>query len=74
MIGAPDATPMLALGNGRWVNEVMLPPGRYEYLFFVDREWKCDPAAPEQVPNLFGTHNSVLEVPRFAPPTKEPEP
>lgn len=58
----PDATPMLALGEGRWVKELMLPPGRYEYLFVVDGEWRPDPAATEQVFNAFGTRNSVLEV------------
>ncbi len=59
----PNATPMLALGAGRWVKELMLPPGRYEYLFVVDGEWRTDPAAAEQVLNTFGTRNSVLEVP-----------
>ena len=58
----PDATSMLALGEGRWVKELMLPPGRYEYLFVVDGEWRPDPAAAEQVFNAFGTRNSVLEV------------
>lgn len=56
------ATPLRALGEGRWVKELMLPPGRYEYLFVVDGEWRPDPAAAEQVFNAFGTRNSVLEV------------
>jgi 1,4-alpha-glucan branching enzyme len=70
----PDATPMLALGDGRWGKELMLPPGRYEYLFLVDGEWESDPTAPEQVPNPYGTHNSVLDVPGPAPATKGAEP
>jgi 1,4-alpha-glucan branching enzyme len=63
----PDAAPMLSLGDGRWVKELMLPPGRYEYLFVVDGEWRPDPAAVEQVLNAFGTRNSVLEVPASSP-------
>jgi 1,4-alpha-glucan branching enzyme len=70
----PDATPMLALGDGRWVKELMLPPSRYEYLLFVDGECQCDPAAAEQVPNPYGTRNSVLEVPGPAPAKKAPGP
>lgn len=70
----PNATPMLAMGDGRWVKELILPPGRYEYLLVVDGEWKCDPATAQQVPNPYGTTNSVLEVPGTSPTTKVPEP
>lgn len=69
----PAATPMLALGEGRWVKELVLPPGRYEYRLVVDGEWKSDPTA-EQAPNPFGTTNSVLVVPEPAPASKAPEP
>lgn len=58
----PSATPMIALGNGRWAKELVLPPGRYEYRLVVDGEWMSDPAAPEQVPNPHGSSNSVLTV------------
>ena len=70
----PEATSMVAMGAGRWVKELMLPPGRYEYLLVVDGQWKCDPAAADQVPNPYGTRNSVLEVPGSPPATKGPEP
>ena len=58
----PAATTMLSLGGGRGVRELVLPPGRYEYRLVVDGEWRCDPCAAGQVPNPFGTQNSVLEV------------
>lgn len=58
----PTATPMIALGDGRWAKELALPPGRYEYRLVVDGEWISDPAAPEQAPNPHGSCNSVLEV------------
>jgi 1,4-alpha-glucan branching enzyme len=54
MIGNPDA--------GLWEKRLTLPPGRYEYKFFVDGNWLHDPDAMENVPNQFGTLNSVLEV------------
>lgn len=56
------ATPLLATGGGHWMKELMLPPGRYEYLFVVDGEWRPDPGAAEQVLNPYGTYNSVLAV------------
>jgi 1,4-alpha-glucan branching enzyme len=58
----PAATPMLHLSHDRWVKELSLPPGRYEYQLVVDGKWVCDPAA-EKIPNPFGGCNSVLIVP-----------
>lgn len=54
MIGNPDA--------GLWEKRLTLPPGRYEYKFFVDGNWIHDPDASKNVPNRFGTLNSVVEV------------
>jgi 1,4-alpha-glucan branching enzyme len=49
-----------ATGNGSWVTELAIGPGRYEYLFVVDGQWTADPNAKESVPNPFGGQNSVL--------------
>jgi 1,4-alpha-glucan branching enzyme len=38
-----------------------LPPGRYEYKFIVDGEWRTDPDAGS-APNEFGGENSVIWV------------
>jgi len=38
-----------------------LPPGRYEYKFIVDGEWREDPKA-ESVPNEFGSRNSIITI------------
>ena len=54
MIRRPD--------NGRWQKRLTLPPGRYQYKFIVDGEWLHDPEAFENVPNQYGSLNSVLEV------------
>ena len=58
----PSATPLIALGEGRWRKELTLPPGRYEYRLVVDGQWVDDPAAKETVPNSFGGVNAALEI------------
>lgn len=57
----PNVTPMIAVANGKWVKELSLAPGRYEYRFIVDGEWTNDPKT-EQAPNEHGSFNSVLIV------------
>ncbi len=52
----PSTIPMTDLGGGRWVKELVLQPGRYEYRFIVDGKWISDPNGPE-------SSNSVLVVP-----------
>ena len=59
----PQASPMVPVGNGRWIKELVLAPGRYEYRLVVNGRWMSDPAAVESVPNPFGSCNSVLNVP-----------
>ena len=58
----PKATPMVALGGGRWAKDLMLAPGSYEYCFVVDSEWMPDPLAGETAPNPYGGVNSVRQV------------
>ena len=59
----PEATPMVSLGNGRWLKELVLPPGTYEYLLVADGRWLPDPSVPETVPNPFGGVNSLVSLP-----------
>jgi 1,4-alpha-glucan branching enzyme len=56
----PERTPLVSRGNGRWVGDLAVKPGRYEYLFVVDGKWEPDPNAKEKVQNPFGGWNSVL--------------
>jgi Glycogen recognition site of AMP-activated protein kinase len=58
----PDRTPLRPLGNGHWVGDLTVKPGRHEYLFVVDGQWVPDPNATETVRNPFGGRNSVLTV------------
>jgi len=58
----PERAPLMAAGNGRWVGNLSVKPGRYEYLFVVDGQWVPDPNAKESVLNPFGGRNSVVTV------------
>ena len=58
----PNATPMIALGQGRWAKDLALPPGDYEYCLVVDGQWTPDPLATETAPNPFGGVNSIRQV------------
>jgi len=58
----PEKTPLIQMGNGRWVGNLSVKPGRHEYLFVVDGQWLADPNAKETVQNPFGGRNSVLIV------------
>jgi hypothetical protein len=58
----PDKTPLVKMGNGRWVGDLAVKPGKHEYLFVVDGQWLPDPNAKESVENPFGGRNSVLTV------------
>ena len=54
--------PMKRDAAGHWETTVALAPGRYEYKFLVDQNWIPDPLARQQVWNVHGTLNSVIEV------------
>ena len=59
----PDGLPMIRRGDQRlWEKRLVLPPGRYEYKFIVDGVWTHNPDAGKNVPNVFGSLNSVMEV------------
>jgi len=54
--------PMKRDENGIWNKRVMLSPGKYEYKFLVDGQWREDPRNDRLCPNCFGTQNSVLDL------------
>lgn len=58
----PERAPLSSVGDGRFVGDLTVDPGRYEYLFVVDGQWLPDPQAKESVQNPFGGTNSVLTV------------
>jgi 1,4-alpha-glucan branching enzyme len=59
---SPNAAPLKRHNDGHWQTTVALAPGRYQYKFLVDGEWLLDPAARKNVPNEYGSLNSVVEV------------
>ena len=54
-----ESLPMKRDNKGTWEAIVTLPPGRYEYRFWVDGVWNDDPNATERVDNSFGSQNCV---------------
>jgi 1,4-alpha-glucan branching enzyme len=54
------AHPMTKDKSGLWKKTLVLPPGRYEYKFLADGEWRNDPKNEQTCPNIFGTQNNVV--------------
>ncbi len=50
------------LGNGVFKTAIELDSGTYEYKFIVNGIWRTDPNCRENVPNEYGTQNSVVTV------------
>ena len=59
----PTVSEMLDMGSGKWVKDLELAPGTYEYRFVVDGKWITDLRSAHTVPNAFGETNSLLIVP-----------
>jgi len=53
---------MTRLAGGKWVKDLTLAPGTYEYRYVVDGNWTRDPNADHWVTNAFGERNSLLSV------------
>ena len=54
--------PMKNDGNGTWFRDVAIPPGKYEYKFLVDGQWKEDPQNEQLSLNFYGTYNNIINV------------
>ena len=48
--------------DGNWKIHIDLMPGRYEYRFLVDGEWRNDPDCTSFAPNPFGSENCILKL------------
>ena len=64
------ATPMRRDGGDRWVVDVPLSAGKYEYKFVVDGQWEQDISNPDKAPDGFDGFNSVISVPSADRPSK----
>lgn len=59
----PTVSEMISMGSGKWVKDLELPPGAYEYRLVIDGQWVNDPHCARTAPNAFGETNSLLVVP-----------
>lgn len=64
----PKVHPMKKDKDGAWRKVVMIPPGRYEYRFWVDGEWVNDPFNTQRCLNCFGSENNIIDVVAQKPP------
>jgi len=59
----PSVSEMLNMGSDKWVKDLELAPGTYEYRFVVDGNWVTDTRCAHTVENPFGESNSLMIVP-----------
>jgi len=48
--------------SGKFVTTLLLAPGRYEYKFVVNGDWRVDPNCTEWTPNDCGSLNNLMTV------------
>jgi 1,4-alpha-glucan branching enzyme len=58
----PQQYSMRKFKNGTCTKKLKLKPGRYEYQFIVDGNWRTDPANSERISTAFGSENSVISI------------
>jgi 1,4-alpha-glucan branching enzyme len=56
------ANPLIKDANGIWTATVPLKPGKYQYKFVIDGDWRLDPANSETQDDGGGNMNSVKTV------------
>ena len=49
-------------GDGRYRASLALAPGRYEYKFVVNGQWRIDPKCQDPIVNRYHTLNGVVTV------------
>ena len=54
--------PMHRDASGVWTAVIPLKPGKYQYKFVVDGDWKQDPLNPNTADDTFGGKNSVKTI------------
>jgi 1,4-alpha-glucan branching enzyme len=58
----PSNTTLRKAKDGVWKRDLSLKPGRYEYKYVVDGQWRRDPINNLFTVNAYGTENSVIEL------------
>jgi 1,4-alpha-glucan branching enzyme len=57
-----SAHPCKRNAKGVWKTSIKLVPGRYEYRFLIDGEWRNDPKSSAFASNPFGSDNCVINL------------
>lgn len=58
----PTANRMMKYRDGTFRTKLTLRPGKYQYKFVVDGSWITDASIRDQVPNPFGSTNSLAKI------------
>jgi 1,4-alpha-glucan branching enzyme len=58
----PGAKRMSKSKDGTFKSRLELEPGRYEYKFVVDGQWRNDTNGEETASNEFGQANNVVQI------------
>ena len=56
------ALPLKRNRENQWEADVQLPPGRYEYKYFVDGKWFDNIPGVERIQNSYGTQNFIIHI------------
>jgi 1,4-alpha-glucan branching enzyme len=65
-----ESTPMTRKSSGKWIADLELAPGAYEYRYVVDGDWCNEPectgheSCPHCGPNPFGLKNQRVQIKR----------
>jgi len=62
---SPGAIPLIPQGGSKWLRDIPLAPGYYEYRFVVDGRWTDDPKAKAYAANPHGGRNAIVTPDRF---------
>ena len=57
-----DQGKMIRQKDGTYRKRLQLSPGEHRYKFLIDGEWFVDPEAEAQMPNAFGTMDSLVRL------------
>ena len=59
---SPTANPLKKDDTGIWTASISVKPGKYQYKFVVDGDWRLDPTCPDSADDGTGNMNSVKTV------------
>ena len=58
----PETHPMKKNKDGNWKIDLLLPPGTYQFRYYIDQSWWMNDQTVGRIPNDKGSENSVMTV------------